>query len=83
MRMEGTSNIFKGSFNVSVPHALPSSSLKLVPKLEPAHVALELLPQDLQDHIPGHTATMLKLFDDIKKNSLECPSSTKLKMKTI
>ena len=35
-RMEGTSKIFKARVNVTVPHALPSSSLKLVPRLEPA-----------------------------------------------
>ena len=34
-QMEGTSNIFKGSVNVTILHALPSSSLKLAPKLEP------------------------------------------------
>ena len=67
IRMEGTANIVRTSANVAVPHALPSSSLKLAPKLEPARVALESLPKDLQDHIAGHTATMLNLFDGVKE----------------
>ena len=68
--MEGTANIVIMSVNVAVPQALPSSSLKLAPKLKPARVALESLPQDLQDHIAGHTATMLNLFDDVMKNEV-------------
>ena len=82
-QMERTANIVKARVNVTVLHALLSLSLKLVTKLKPAQVALELLPQDLQDHIPGNTATFLNLFNDVKKNRLEYPSSTKLKMRTI
>ena len=63
--MERTSNIFKASVNVAVLHALPSSSLKLATKLKPTQVALESLPQDLQDHISGHTTMMLNIFDDV------------------
>ena len=69
-RMEGTYNVCKGSFNVTFLHALPSSSLKLAPKLEPAHIELESLPQDLQYHIPSHMATMLNLFADIKEKQV-------------
>ena len=69
-RTEGTANIVSTSVNVAVPHALPSSSLKLAPKIEPARVALELLPQDLQDHIAGHTTNMLNLFNDVKKKEV-------------
>ena len=65
-RIERISNIFKVSVSVAVPHALPYLSLKL----EPARVALELLPQDLQDRIGGHTETILNLFDDIKKKEV-------------
>ena len=65
IRMERISNIFKASVNVTIIHALPPLSLKLAPKLKPAQVALELLPQDLQDHSTGHTAMVLNLFDDV------------------
>ena len=81
--MERRANIVKSSFNVAISHALISSSLKLVTKLEPAQVVIESLPQYLQDLIYGHTAMMLNLFDDVKKNRLECPISTELKMRTI
>ena len=65
-RTEGTANIVKSRMNVSVTHALPSSRLKLAPKLEPAQNALDSLPQDLQYHIAGHMATILNLFNDVK-----------------
>ena len=65
-RIERTSNISKARVNVTVLHILPLSSLKLAQKLEPAQVTLESLPKDLQDHISGHTETMLNLFDDVK-----------------
>ena len=64
---EGIANIFKASVNVTVLHTLPSSSMKLAPKLKPARIVLESLPQDLQDHIAGHTATMINLFNEVKK----------------
>ena len=67
---EGTANIVSTSVNVDVQHALPSSSLKLAPKTEPARVALESLPQDLQDHIDGHTTKMLNHFNDVKKKEV-------------
>ena len=82
-RMKGTANIVKASVNVAFLHALRSPSLELSPKLEPAQVALESLPKYLQDHIAGHTATMLNLFDDVNTNTLESPISKKLNMKTI
>ena len=67
---EGTANTVITSLDVAVPHALPSSSLKLASKIEPEQVALESLPQDLQDHIADHTSTMLNLFDDVKKKEV-------------
>ena len=69
-RTERTDNIVIKSVNVAVPHDLPSSSLRLALKLEPERVALESLPQDLQDHIADHTSTMLNLFDDVKKKEV-------------
>ena len=65
-RMERIANIAKASVNVAFPHSFPSSILKLAPELEPARVALESLPQDVQNHITGHTATMINLFDDVE-----------------
>ena len=62
--------LFKASINVAVLHILPSLSLKLAPKLEPARFVLELLPQDVQDHNAGHMATIIKLFDDVKKKEV-------------
>ena len=67
IQTEGKANISRASVNVTIPHSLPSSNLKLAPKLEPAQVSLELLPQDLQDHIASHTARIINLFNDIKK----------------
>ena len=69
-RMERTANIVITSVNFTVPHALPSSSLKLVLKFEPAQVALESLPQYLQDHITDHTSTMINMFNDVKKKKV-------------
>ena len=66
-RTDGTANIISTSFNVAVPHALLSSNLKLALKLGPARVTLDSLPQDLQDHVACHTATMLNLFDGVNK----------------
>ena len=66
-RTDGTPNIFKTSVNVAVPNVLPSLSMKFALKLKPARVAIELLPQDLQYPIAGHTATMLNLLDDVRK----------------
>ena len=63
---EGTPNIVKARVNAAVPHPLFPSSLKLAPKLEPAQFVLESLQQDLQNHIAGHTETMLNLLDDVK-----------------
>ena len=40
-RIERTSEISKARVNVTVLHALPSSSLKLVTKLEPAQDAIK------------------------------------------
>ena len=68
--MEGTANIGRVRVNVAFPHALLSSSMKLAMKLEPLWVALESLPQDLQDHIAGHTTTMLNLFNETKQKSI-------------
>ena len=70
-RTEGKANIFIVSVNVAVPHALPSSSMKIAPKLEPTRVALVPLPKYLQDHIASHMATMLNLFNDVKKKEVE------------
>ena len=67
---EGTSNIIRASVNVAVPHTFPSSSLRLAPKIEPERAALDLLPQYLQDNISSHMATMLNLFDDVKKKEV-------------
>ena len=66
-KTKGTANIIGAGVNVAVPHSLPSSNLKLAPKLEPAQVALELLPQDLHNHIASHTARMINLFGDVNK----------------
>ena len=44
IRTEGTTNIVRASVNVLVLHALPSSNMKLAPKIEPARVALKSLP---------------------------------------
>ena len=68
--MEGNANIVRLSFNVAVPHSLPSLSLKLAPKLEPAQVALESLQQYFQDHIAYHTATIPNLFSDVKNKEV-------------
>ena len=65
-RMEEIAKIVKASVNVAFSHSLQSSSLKLASKLEPSRILLESLPQDLQNHIDGHKARMLNLFDDVK-----------------
>ena len=69
-RTEETANIVSMSINITVPHTLPSSSLKLAWKLEPAQVALESLPRYLQDHITDHTSTMINMFNDVKKKKV-------------
>ena len=62
----GQLTFVKASLDVAITHFLISLSMKLVPKIEPAKVALESLLQDLQDIISGHTAMLLNLFDDVK-----------------
>ena len=82
-RTDGTPNIVNTSVNVAVPHAFPSSSLKIAPKLKPARVALESLPQDLQYHISGHKAMMPNLFDDVKKKEVRISKFKKTEIRTI
>ena len=44
------------------------SNLKLALKSEPARAVIELLPNEIQDHIANQADAMCDLYNDVKRN---------------